>query len=151
MIKPLAIAMLSWMFSLLVGEAYEYQTWQCLVNMSLVDFMFFAVFYYSDIDNQKVRWICTLLFISIVFTWLSSVAFFLYHYKLIGASFFAVDVDIDLFGNVSLVLSLLILIVSSLNDRVMDRLDGLCWPSFAHSFRYSFDLSRIRNAKKGAF
>lgn len=151
MIKPVAIALLSWMFSLLVGEAYEFETWQCLVNLALVDFVFFTAFYYSDIGNQKVRWICSLLFIAIVVTMLISIALFMYHYKLISIGFFAVDPDIDLFGNVSFVISLLIVVVSSLNDRVMDKLDGLCWPRFARSFRYSFDLSRIRNAKKGAF
>lgn len=151
MIKPVAIALLSWMFSLLVGEAYEYETWQCLVNMALVDFVFFAVFYYSDINNQKVRWICSLLFIAIVVTMLISIALFMYHYKLISISFFAVDPDVDLFGNISFVISLLIVFVSLLSDRVMDKLDGLCWPSFARSFRYNFDLCRIHNAKTGAF
>jgi hypothetical protein len=151
MIKPVAIALLSWMFSLLVGQAYEYETWQCLVNLALVDFIFMAVFFYSDIDNQKVRWIMLLLVLAIIATMATAIALFMFHYKLISGGSFLVDEDIDAFGKVSLTISLLILMIAALSDRVMDKLDGLYWPSFANSIRYSFDLSRTRNAKSGAF
>lgn len=151
MIKPVAIALLSWMFSLLVGEAYEYETWQCLVNLALVDFIFMAVFFHSDIDSQKVRWIMCILTLAIIVTIIIAVALFMLHYGLISKTAYLVDEDIDIFGKISLVLSLLILAVASLSDRVMDKLDGLYWPSFANSIRRSFDISRIRNAKSGAF
>lgn len=151
MIKPFTIAALSWLFGLLVWGAYEYPTWQCLVNISLVDFIFIIVFYYSDIEDEKVRWICTLLSISVFATLLSSVTFYMYHYGLIEADFFAVAAVKAHYGDLSFVLSLLIMIVSSLNNRIMDKFDGLCWPSFARGFRHNFDVSRRRNLKGGAF
>jgi len=150
-IKAIALAALSWLFSLLVFEAYVDPTWQCLASLALVDFIFMVIFYYSDINDQKVRWICSLFAISAFFTLISSIVYYSYQYAIIESDFFAVNAVVSYYGDLSFVLSLLIMIVSTLNDRIMDKVDGLFWPSFARTFRFNFDVWRSRNLKKGAF
>ena len=146
-----SLAGLSWLFSLLVFEAYADPTWQCLASLAMVDFIFMVIFYFSSINDQKVRWICSLLAISAFFTLISSIVYYSYHYGIVESDFFAVSAVVSYYGGLSFVLSSLIMVVSTLNDRIMDRIDGLFWPVFANSFRYNFDVWRIRNIKKGAF
>lgn len=151
MIKPFAMAALSWLFSLLVWESYTEPTWQCLVSLALVDFIFMVAFYLSDISNQKVRWICSILMLSIISTSISFVVIYAYQYNLINENFPILELVVNYYGAFGFSASILIMIVSVLSDRLMDKIDGLCWPVFARSFRFSFDHSRWRNSKGGAF
>lgn len=150
-VLAVSLAAMSWLFSLLVFEAYVDPTWQCLASLALVDFIFMVIFYYSNLNNQKVRWVCSLLALSAFFTLTSSIVYYSYHYGIIESDFFAVNAVISYYGSLSFVLSLLIMIVSALNDRIMDKIDGLFWPGFARAFRFNFDVGRSRNFNKGAF
>jgi hypothetical protein len=151
MIKPAVMAALSWLFSLLVWNSYTDPTWQCLLSLALVDFVFMAAFYLSDVNDQKVRWICSLLMLSIIVNSISFVVIYAYQYHLINADFPILELVVNYYGAFGLSASILIMIVSLLNDRLMDKIDGLFWPVFAYSFRFDFDNSRCRNSKGGAF
>jgi hypothetical protein len=61
------------------------------------------------------------------------------------------ELVVNYYGAFGLSASILIMIVSLLNDRLMDKIDGLFWPVFAYSFRFDFDNSRCRNSKGSAF
>jgi hypothetical protein len=146
-----SIAVLSWLFSLLVRDAYGMESWQCLVNLAVVDFVFMSVFCYSISDNDKVRWICSLLTISVSITGLSSIVVFLYSNSMITENHFLFVKMEAFYPLMSMSISALILGVAMMPSGLMDRLDGLCWPNFARAFRYRFDLWRNKNSVKGAF
>lgn len=147
----IAIAGLSWIFGLFIYHSYSDPTWQCLASLAITDFIFMLIFCYSTVNSDKVRWICTLLAIAIFFTLLSSITFYSYQHGIVEQDFFAVNWVLSYYREMCFTLSLLIMIVSALNDRIMDNLDGLFWPPFANSFRYNFDVWRFTNTKKGAF
>ena len=146
-----SLAALSWLFSLLVYEAYTDPTWQYLASLAMVNFVFMVIFAFSKINDQKARWICTMLAIAILFTMLSSVIYYMYQHYIIGPDNWAVNLVLGYYGPLCFSLSLLIMIVSTFNDKVMDKIDGLFWPTFARNFRRSFDVWRVHCAKKGAF
>lgn len=146
-----SLAALSWLFSLFVYEAYDDPTWQYLASLAMVNFVFMVIFAFSKINEQKARWICTLLAIAIFFTVISSVVYYMYQNFIIGPDNLAVSLILGYYGPLCFSLSLLIMIVSTFNDKVMDKIDGLLWPPFASNFRRSFDVWRVHRAKKGAF
>jgi len=146
-----SIAALSWLFSMLVRDAYGMDSWQCLVNLAVVDFVFMSVFCYSISDNEKVRWICSLLIISLSVSGLSSIIVFLYNNHIITENFWMFVRMEAFYPIMSKIISALNLVVAMMPSGLMDRFDGLCWPNFARSFRYSFDLWRNKNSIKGAF
>ncbi len=145
------IAAMSWLFSLLVTDAYGMDSWQCLVSLAVVDFLFMLVFFYSISDNEKVRWVCALLVISLSMSGLSSIIVFLYNNHIITeTSWLFVGVEV-FYSIMSQIISVLILVVAMMPRGLMDRLDGLCWPNFARTFRFSFDMWRDKNSINGAF
>ena len=146
-----SIAALSWLFSLLVRDAYGMESWQCLVNLAVVDFVFMSIFCFSISDNEKVRWICSLLTISVAVSGLSSIIVFLYNNHIITENFWMFTKMGVFYPLISKAISMLVLGVAMMPSGLMDRVDGVCWPSFARAFRYSFDLWRNKNSVKGAF
>jgi hypothetical protein len=146
-----ALAVISWMSSLLVREAYADPTWQYLASLAVVNFMFMVMFAYSKINDQKARWICSMLAIAIALTVISTFSYFFYQHGAIEADNPFIRFVLHIYPPMCLSLSILIIAVSLFSDRLMGRFDDVCWPGFASNFRRSFDVWRVQSAKKGAF
>jgi len=147
----ISIAILSWLFGLLIRESYSFDTWRCLASLAVVDFLFMLVFCYGPVGNQRVRWCCSILTISMVSSLISSILFYMQHYSIISRESFIFSSVESIYPVLSLVLSALILCVMTLTDRMIEDVDDILWPRFARNFRYNFDVWRSNAFKKGAF
>jgi len=145
------LAIISIMFSLLVRGSFEYDTWLCFSSLAIVDFIFIVLFFYSPVDSEKVRWICTILSVSMVSSLLSSIIFFMQHHGLVSSSFIPFELVIFVYPVICIVASSLVIIISAATDKKMEKVDDLFWPNFASDFRRNFDVMRLQNTKNGAF
>ena len=141
---------LSWGFSFLVDRSYEFTTWQCLVSLILIDIIFMYLFQSSRVHYIKSRWVCSILFISIVFTAIFSVLMYSYQYYIVSLDFLPLAVFRDYYQAFTFIMSALIMLVSATPQRIVSSLDGLYWPRFADNIRYTCDMDRRKDTKGGA-
>jgi hypothetical protein len=144
------VALLSFAFSALIATSYDHAGWQLYASLAVVDFIFVAIFSHSNISNEKARWICSLLAISFLASFVSCLFEYSHHHEIMTSSYVAWFID-SYYTVMSGVISALIITIALLGEKLMWWIDDMLWPRFANNFRFNFDIWRIHNAKKGAF
>jgi len=141
---------LSWLCSYLVDTAYSVMTWQCLVSLMLVDFVFIFAFYASGTNYIKLKWVLTLLFVAMSISSLSAFTMAVAQAGFIYSDFFLLRAFESYYSPFSFVVSLLVLIVLGTPQRIIGAFDANCWPKSFSGVPYDLFMDSLQHRKGGS-
>jgi len=140
---------LSWLSSYLVASTYGVMIWQCLVSLMLVDFVFIFAFYVSGTNHIKLKWVLTLLFISMLVTSISAFTMAVAQAGFVYSDFFLLTLFESYYGPFSFVISLLILVVLGTPQRIIGAFDANYWPKSFSGVPYDLFMDSVQHRKGG--
>ena len=123
-----AVAITSLALSAIVRSAYEFDTWQCLVSLMLVDFLFVVFVSTSKINPVKAHWINLVFYCSIIANGVFAVIVFMRFNGLIGKISPGFDVMESIYFYSGVVLTIMLFLAACTRQWILGRFDDLCWP-----------------------
>jgi len=122
------VAILSLVVSLLVRSAYEFDNWQCLVSLMLVDFLFVVYVSSSRIHHVKAHWMNLVFYCSIIANGVFAVIVFMRFNGLISKVSPGFDVMESVYFYSGVILTTLLFLAAFTRQRILGRFDDICWP-----------------------
>lgn len=149
--SAISIALMSWLASYVTNASYEYTTWQCVVSLVLIDIVFmYLTSISSRIDCIRTDYMCLAFFSAIVY-----LAPFAIITCLMECAYIPSDSGIyaaysSTFGTVGFAISLIILIIAILPNKILEGLDNAArFTCFVRSYVHS-DTHGNKNTKEGS-
>lgn len=143
------LALLSWLAGYITWAAYEFSTWQCLVSLVLIDLVFMFLISKSRVNYIKSKWMCWLLFISIVFLCVFTLVTYALEYQLIEYNSLLYTLFEVTHGPLSFIISLLMLMVAITPQRLISAWDYDFWPSSIDDIFIPCDSDSYQDIKSG--
>lgn len=143
------LALLSWLSSYVTWIAYDADTWQCLVSLILVDLVFMFLISKSRVNYIKTKWMCWLIFFSIVFLCVFSLVTFALQYKIIEYNSLLYTAFEVTHGPLGFIISLLMLMVAITPQRLISSWDYDFWPSSVDDIFIPCDSDSYQDIKSG--
>ena len=122
------VAITSLALSLIIRSAYEFDTWQCLVSLALVDFLFVAFVSSSRIHPVKAHWMNLIFYSSILSNGLFAIVVYMRFYGLINEVSPGFDITESAYYYSGVILTTLLFLAAFTRQRILGRFDDLCWP-----------------------
>lgn len=122
------VAVVSLAISAIVRGAYEFDTWQCLVSLALVDFLFVVYVSSSRIHHVKAHWMNLVFYCSIIANGLFAIVVYMRFYGLINEVSPGFDLMESAHHYLGVTLTILLFLVAFTRQRILGRFDDLCWP-----------------------
>ena len=122
------VAISSLAISLIIRSAYEFDTWQCLVSLALVDFLFVVYVSSSRIHHIKAHWMNLIFYGSIVANGLFAIIVYMRFYGLIDKISPGFDVMESIYFYSGVVLTIMLFLAACTRQWILGRFDDLCWP-----------------------
>lgn len=122
------VAVMSLLISMLIRGAYEFDTWQCLISLSLVDFLFVVLVSSIRIDCIKVHWMNLVFHCSIIANVTFSVIVYMRFNGIISEVSAGFNVIESIYHYVGAALTLMLFIFAFTRQRILGKFDDLCWP-----------------------
>lgn len=127
LLAPL-VAITSLALSVIVRSAYEFDTWQCLVSLMLVDFLFVVYVSSSRIHPTKAHWMNLIFHCSIIANGLFAIIVFMRFNGLINEVSPGFDLTESAHHYLGVTLTILLFLAAFTRQRILGRFDDLCWP-----------------------
>jgi len=135
------IALISWGVGWLLAEVFHVRSWDNLLMLCFNDFIFICIIAYIKIikiDRYRRRYMCSILSIAFFYIALFSPVSYIYEYSnyiFISPIYHHM---LNGFKDLSLVLSLLLIVVSITPQGILNAMDRRLWPNWAGNiFNYS--------------
>lgn len=122
------IAVLSLALSAVVRGAYEFDTWQCLISLALVDFLFVVYVSSSRINHIKAHWMNLVFYTSIIANGLFAVIVYMRFNGLISEVSEGFNIMESMYHYVGITLTVLLFLSAFTKQRILGKFDDLCWP-----------------------
>ena len=123
----LSIAVISWILSVLISDAFDFSSWRFYVTLSLLDLCVLYCVGFVNIDKIRQRWMSCLLFISILMSSVSSIIFYVYQFFDIKLIDFTAMFIVDFYSYFSVSISALLVIVSLMSKVFLNVIDRNFW------------------------
>jgi hypothetical protein len=143
------LALLSWLSSYVTWITYDADTWQCLVSLLLIDLVFMFLISKSRVNYIKTKWMCWLIFISIVFLSVFTLVTYALEYKLIGYNSLLYTVFEVTHGPLGFIISLLMLLVAMAPQKLISTWDYDFWPHSIDNIFIPCDSDSYQDIKSG--
>jgi len=122
------VAVVSLIVSVIVRSAYETDTWQCLISIALVDFLFVVYVSSSRIHPIKAHWMNLVFYGSILANGLFAIIVYMRFYGIINKVSPGFDVMESIYFYSGVIITIMLFLAACTRQWILGRFDDLCWP-----------------------